>query len=143
MPSLVFRQLKQGLLNRAQDITTGTIYVELVTTAPTDPLLTTKSQLTLATGGNYVHKVVLVNADSRTFTLTSTGVFWTFSNPVWTSLTTNGAATIKGMVICKQSGGSPAGTDPIWVYNELNSPYTPNGANFTVQIASNGVLELP
>lgn len=142
MPSLVFRQIKRGLLDRTQDITSGIIYVHLVTTAPTDATFTTVSQLTLATGGNYTFKQVLAGGDSRTFTNTAAGCYWTFTSPVWTSLTTNNAATVKGMVTAKQAGGSPATSDAIWLYNELNSAYTPNGANFTVQIAANGVLEL-
>jgi hypothetical protein len=144
MSSIVFRNTKRGLLDRTLDLTTGVVYVELVTTIPTDPLLTQRSQLVLAAGGNYARQTVLNSGDSRTFTNTAAGVFWTFANPTWTGLTTDGTATIKGMAVIRQVGGSPAGSDVPICYNQLSSAYTPNGANFTVVIPSAaGIIEIP
>lgn len=76
----------------------------------------------------------------NTFSTSGNTVLWRFNNPVWNGLTTDGTATIKGMLVCKQAGAAPATTDPIVCYNALTNAYTPNGANFTVQIPAAGVL---
>lgn len=144
MSSLIPRQTKRSFFDHSLvDFSSGTYYEELVTTAPTDPLYTQRSQLTLAQGGNYAPAVVLNSGDSRTYTNTSTGCFWSIPNPTWTALTTDGAATIKGMALFKRAGASPAGTDFFVVYNHLSSPYTPNGANFTIVVPSTGIIEIP
>jgi len=144
MAPLVTNQVKLGLLNRSLDLTIGTFYAHLVTTAPTDPTATTAANLIIAAGGNYAPRIL---ADS-VFTLiaeTNTAI-WKFTNPVWNTLTTNystnGTATIKGMAVCKQAAASPALTDLFLCYSDIPVPYPPNGANFTVQIPNNGVLYL-
>lgn len=137
MASLVFSSTFLNLMNRTLDISSGTFYAHLVTTAPIQSN-TTVANLTLAAGGNYA----LQTLTGSNIAADGTGARLTYTNPTWTGLTTNGAATIKGMVVCKQVGGSPATTDPIVTYVELSSAYTPNGADFTIQIPTTGVLKL-
>lgn len=125
------------LFDRTLDLTNGTFYAELVTANPAGTE-STVSGFTLAAGGNYARATL----SGRSLATDGTGAKLAFSNPTWPGLTTNGAATIKGMIVCRQAGGSATGTDLVISYNELSSAYTPNGADFTVTIPSTGVLKL-
>jgi hypothetical protein len=138
MPSLVPDAVNLALLDRSLDLTTGTFYAHLVTAEPTGAS-STVANCTLATGGNYA-TVVLAG---RSMVADGTGAKLTFDNPAWPALTTDGTQ-IVGMIICRQAGGAPAGTDPVVGYNRLSTPFTPptaNGTDFTVKIPSNGVLK--
>lgn len=134
---IIFTQVLLGLLNRSFDLSSGTFYAHLVTTAPTDPTLTQVAQLTLASGGNYT-PVLLQNLS---FGASGNTALWRADDPEWTNLTTNLAATIKGLVVAKRTGGSFATTDPIVCYKPISpsqfpTGYTPNGANFRAQLDS-------
>jgi hypothetical protein len=136
MPSLVFSSAKLNVKNRTLDLTSGTFYVHLVTTVPI-VTNTTVADLVLATEGTYAAQTatgVGVAADG-------TGVKVTLANPTWVGLTTNNAATIKGMVLIKQIGGSPANTDPLIAYGELTSPYTPpvTATDLSIIVPSTGI----
>ena len=131
---IIFAQVLLGLLNRSFDLSSGTFYAHLLTTAPSDPALTQVAQLTLAAGGNYA-PVLLTNP---AFLTSGNTAIWRSDDPVWPGLTTNLAATIKGFVVAKRAGGSFATTDPIVCYKPISptqfpSGYTPNGATFTAQ----------
>lgn len=142
---LVFTQTLIGLLNRALNLTSGSFYAHLVTTAPTNPALATVSQLALANGGNY--GPVLLSGLG--FGTNGNAALWQATNPTWSNLTTDNAATIKGVAICRRAGDIPTATDPLICYKSLNSTqfptgYVANGSNFTVEIgATNGLLRLP
>ncbi|MBD1864173.1 MULTISPECIES: hypothetical protein [Trichocoleus] len=142
---LVFTQTLLGLLNRALNLTSGTFYAHLVTTAPTAPAFTAVSQLTLATGGNYAPVLL----SGLGFGTNGNAALWQATNPTWSNLTTDNAATIKGAAICRQLGATPAPTDALICYKPLNSTqfptgYVTNGSNFTAEIgATNGLLRMP
>ncbi|MFQ3636168.1 MAG: hypothetical protein SNJ57_10080 [Cyanobacteriota bacterium] len=134
---IIFTQVLLGLLNRSFDLSSGTFYTHLVTTAPTDPTLTQVAQLTLATGGNY-GPILLQNLS---FGTSGNTALWRADDPEWPNLTTNLAATIKGLVVAKRIGSSPASTDPIVCYKPISpsqfpTGYTPNGASFRAQLDS-------
>lgn len=136
MASLVFSTAKVNVKNRTLDLTSGVFYVHLVTTIPLVSN-STVADLILVAGGNYTPQVVSgvgVAADG-------TGVKITLTNPVWTGLTTDNAATIKGLVLVKRVGASPNSTDPIIVYGELSSPYTPpvSATDLTIVVPSTGI----
>ncbi len=131
---IIFTQVLLGLLNRSFDLSSGTFYAHLVTTAPVDPTFTQVAQLTLAAGGNYA-PMLLSNPG---FAVNGNAAIFRADDPVWANLTTNLAATIKGFVVAKQTGGSFAPTDPIVCYKpialtQFPTGYTPNGATFTAQ----------
>jgi len=136
MASLVFSSAKVNVKNRTLDLTSGNFYVHLVTTTPL-VTNTTVADLIIANGGNYTSQPVTgvgIAPDG-------TGVKITLDNPVWTGLTTNNTATIKGLVLIKRIGGTPASTDPLIVYGELSSPYTPptSATDLTIVIPSTGI----
>lgn len=142
---IVFTQVLLGLLNRSFDLSSGTFYAHLVTSAPTDPTLTQVAQLTLAAGGNYAAALL----SNLSFTTNGNTAIWRSDDPEWLNLTTNLAATVKGFVVAKRIGGSFATTDPIVCYKPISPSqfpvgYTPNGANFKAQIDPNvlGLLRL-
>lgn len=120
-----------------------TFYMELVTTAPV-ATITTNSQLTKATGGNYA-PVVLANMSTS---INGTdGAKLDFDDPSWVGLYTTAATPIVGGVICQRVGASPAGTDPALVYIALNSSYTPatssgSATDVTVTLSTSGVLRM-
>lgn len=135
MASLVFSSTDLRLINAYW--TGGTWYAHLVTAVPTQAN-TTVANLTLATGGNYAPQTLT----GLTTGADGTGAKVTFSNPIWTGLTTDNTATVKGMVICKRAGASPATSDLVETYVELSAAYTPNGADFTIQIPTTGILKI-
>src|SRR5688572_3992735 len=137
--TLVFNQTKLGLLNRSLNLTSGTFYLHLVTVAPTDPAITTVAQLFTAAGGNYVP---FVFNNLPVLSIVGDAAIASFDTvPYWMQLATNGAASIKGGVLCKQLGGAPAISDPIICYNDLPIPFSPNGtANFQASILSTGIF---
>lgn len=136
MASLVFSSTDLRLINAYW--TASTWYAHLVTAVPV-LANTTVANLTLATGGNYAPQVLT----GLTTAADGTGAKVTFSNPTWVGLTTDNSATIKGMVICKRAGGSPATSDLVESYLELSSAYTTGGpVDFTVQIPTTGVLKI-
>ena len=136
MSSLVFSSAKLNVKNRTLDLTSGNFYIHLVTVIPI-VTNTTVADLVLAAGGNYAAQTatgVGIAADG-------TGVKVTLGNPAWVGLTTNNAATIKGIVLVKQIGDSPASTDPLIAYGELTSAYTPpmTATDLTIVIPSTGI----
>lgn len=134
---IIFTQVLLGLLNRSFDLSSGTFYAHLVTAAPTDPTLTQVAQLALAAGGNYAP----IPLQNLSFGASGNTALWRADDPEWIGLTTNLAATIKGLVVAKRIGGSFATTDPIICYKPISpsqfpTGYTPNGANFRAQLDS-------
>ena len=141
MPSLVFNSTDLGLLDRTLDLTTGTFYAHLVTTIPVATNQTV-ADLVLAAGGSYQP----VTLAGRSIGTDGTGARLTFSDPTWTALWCAAATTIKGMVICRQAGGSPASTDKVISYLERTTAFTPatvsgGAVDFTLNIPSTGVLK--
>lgn len=136
MASLGFSSTSLGILNRSLDLTTGTFYGHLVTTTPAKAN-STVADLTLATGGNYAAQAL----SGRAVSTDGTGAKLSFSNPTWTGLTTNNAATVKGMVVCRQTGGSPASSDPVVSFVELgqsNSVANCTTTNASVIVTTTG-----
>lgn len=138
MASLTFNNIKQGVLDGTTALTTGNFYAVLVTTAPTDPTTATRASITEAAGGNYA-PVALTG-----FSIGASGNtrYWTFTAPSFANLTTDNAATVKGMVICQRAGGSPASTDKPLIYDEFTSVYTPNGTTPPITTPANGYFVL-
>ncbi len=137
---IIFTQVLLGLLNRSFDLSSGTFYTHLVTTAPNDPTLTQVAQVTLATGGNYGPMLL----QNLSFGASGNAALWRADDPEWTNLTTNLTATVKGLVVAKRVGGSFATTDPIVCYKPISPSqfpvgYTPNGANFRAQLDSSNL----
>jgi len=136
---LIFNTTKTGLLNRSLNLTSGTFYYHLVTTAPTDPTVTQVSGLAIATGGNYAPTVLSSPPSSL---LSSQSGILTTQSPSWSLLTIAGSNPIVGSVLCRQSGATPATTDAPLVYNPLPVPYIPNGSDFTLTPPAGGVLRM-
>lgn len=127
-----------------QAYTTGkTFYLELVTAAPAGTV-TTNTQLTKASGGNYAPAAL---TNMTTAVQATDGAKLDFDDAAWAGLYTTAATPIVGGVICQRVGGSPVGTDPALVYLALNTSYTPGisvgtATDFTFTFNSNGVLLL-
>lgn len=141
MPSLVPNAVDLALLDRSLDLSTGTFYAHLVTAAPNGATASTVADCSIAAGGVYESSPLA----NRILAVDGTGAKLTFDNPTWIALTTDGAASIVGIVVARQAGGSPAGTDLVASYNELATPYSPptaDGTDFTVVIPSTGVLKV-
>jgi hypothetical protein len=113
-----------------------TLYAELLTAAaPTT--YSQKSSLTLASGGNYSSKT-LANVTASNDGTTAAKV--TADNPLWSGLTI-GTGDIVAIAICRRAGGSPASTDRVICVMDLDSAYTPNGADFTFVFPSTGFFK--
>lgn len=136
---LIFNTTKTGLLNRSLNLTSGTFYCHLVTTAPTDPTVTQVSGLAIATGGNYAPTVLGAVPSSS---LSGSAGILTTQGLSWSLLTIAGSNPIVGSVLCRQSGATPATTDAPLVYNPLPASYAPNGSDFTLTPPAGGVLRM-
>jgi hypothetical protein len=113
-----------------------TLYVELLTAAaPT--AYNEKDDLTLAAGGNYAPKTLANVAASTTGT---TAAKVTADNPVWSGLTIQ-AGNIVAIAICRRAGAAPASNDRVICVMDLDSAYTPNGADFTFVFPSTGFFK--
>lgn len=136
---LIFNATKIGLLDRSVNLTSGVFYAHLVTTAPTNPALTTVSQLTLAAGGNYAPYIF---PSLPSFSVIGSSGIASFGNLGWNSLNTNNAGNIQGFVVCRRIGASPANTDPLLMYNDLPNAFPPSGATLIINMPATGTLRL-
>lgn len=117
------------------NLSTGTFYAHLVTAVP----LTTNtvvSDLVLCSVAGYV-PVVLTGVS-----LTATK--WTANSitfPIY-----NFTTAILGVVICKQIGGTPSGTDPVLAYSDLSNSLNQSinsglgNTNILVEVTTNGFV---
>jgi hypothetical protein len=136
MASLVFSQTD---LDQMAAIAGYTLYAHLVTAVPVVGN-TTVADLTLATGGNYALQLLTSVVSSAE----GLGAKVLAANPTWTALTTNGAASIKGVAICRRAGASPASTDKVISYVEASSTYTPptsSGTDYLFQFPATGFIK--
>jgi hypothetical protein len=138
MPSLVFSSSKINVKLRTLDLTTGVFYVHLVTAIPV-PANSTVADLTLAAGGVYAPAIATMA--NPAIQADGTGAKVVLSNVTFVGLTTNNAATIRGMVLCKRVGAAVDPTDPIICYGELTAAYTPpaSATDLTIIIPSTGL----
>lgn len=85
-------------------------YADLITgTFPTDPTaVSTRANLTLATGGNYAP----VALGSPVTATNGQGAIIDANDPTWTGLFTNGTA-ISGMAVLVGNAGSPSSSDRV------------------------------
>ena len=139
MSSLVFSSAKIDVKNRTLDLTTGLFYVHLVTAIPV-PANSTVADLTLAAGGNYgpLNRAMAnpsIQADGTGAKLVVIG------NITFTGLTTDNAAPVQGVVLCKRTGANITPADPLICYCALTAPYTPpvTATDFTMIVPSTGL----
>lgn len=117
------------------NLSTGTFYAHLVTTVPSQSA-TLVSDLVLPSVGGYV-PVILTGVSLNASRWTANNI--TF--PVY-----NFTSPVVGVVICKQSSGSPAPTDSILAYSDLTNSLTQSinsgtgSINLFVEVSTNGFV---
>lgn len=141
MPSFKFKQFTDLSAKGGIDFSTQTFYIALVTAVPAFDI-TTRSGLTEASGGTYA-PVVLSNP---TFTYTNPTVNAdlkvSFNDFTFINLSTTSGVPIVGGVVCRRVGGSFATSDPVLLYQEFTSPYTPSGVSLQVNFnATTGMIQ--
>lgn len=142
MPGFPFDRVQSGLMEGTLPLPTSTFYAHIVIAIPTAATQTVAG-LTLASGGSYSPKALtgLSLGDH------GTGYRLTFATPQWTGLWLGAATSMKGIVVCRQIGGSPASTDWTISYCEFNNPIVPatdanSAVDFSVPFGAEGALKL-
>lgn len=142
MASFPFDRVQVGLMDGTLVLATSTFYAHIVTAVPATSVETV-SGLTLAAGGSYQRQALT----GLSLAADGTGYRLSFANPQWTGLWLATATPMRGIVVCRQIGGSPASTDWTISFNEFTNPVTPptdvnSAIDLTVPIPSAGVLKL-
>lgn len=138
MASLVFSHVKERIFSGQINPELDTFYVRLVRVPPASTDITV-SQMVEMSGGNYAP----VNLLNKTISTVGSNAIIDFDDPVWANLTVAAGQSVTGMVLCRYTApGTPSNTDWVITYNEMASPYSPNGSTLTVTLPADGVLRL-
>lgn len=139
MANVIFNNFKKHIMNGGIDLDTNTIKVALVTSSYTPDQdtheffddVTNEVSGAGYTGGG----ATLASAAVTTDTTDNEGVF-DAADTTWTTST----ITARGAVIYKDTG--TAGTSPLIAYIDFGSDKVSDAGTFTIQWASEGILNL-
>lgn len=140
MANVVYNSFKRDIMNGSIDLDTDTIKVMLVTSAYTPNIdthtkrsdVTNEVSGTGYTAGGQALANKAVSADNTD----DEGVF-DADDPTWTAST----ITARGAVFYKSRGGAST-ADELICYLDFGSDITSTAANFVIQIAAEGILNL-
>jgi hypothetical protein len=140
MANLIFNNAKKYLMNGSVDLDTDTIKVMLVTSSYTpnadthdfrDDVTNEVSGTGYSSGGS-----ALANKTVTTDTTDDEGVF-DADDLTWSTST----ITARGAVLYKSRGGASS-ADELICYIDFGSDKSSSGGNFTLQWASEGIINL-
>lgn len=140
MANVVYNAGKKYLLNGAVDCDTDTLKVMLVTSSytPDQDAHAFRSDVTNEVSGTgYTTGGAALTNKSVTQDNTNNKAYLDADDLVWTTAT----ITARGAVIYKARGGA-ATADELLCYIDFTTDKTSTAANFTIQWAATGIIEL-
>lgn len=140
MPNVIYNSFKKQLMDGAFDLVNDTVKVMLVTSTytPNADTHTTRNDITNEVSGTgYTAGGATLASKAVTQDNTDDEGVWDAADVTWSSST----ITARGAVLYQSNGGAATG-DPLIAYIDFGSDQASSSGDFTIQWATEGILNI-